>query len=270
VEAAVDVDHGAGAEREIAADECGHGLAHVFGRAPAALWHEAAGDQGVVLVGHARGHVGLHDARPHLVDVHALAGEPHRPEFAGHRQPCLGDAVVAAGDGGGVGGDRSHEHEGVAVRQAGRTLVGQPPAGGELGEEVWPAQVHADHLVEARLVGLRDVGPHPRGDAGVVDEAVEPAVGREHGVHAGLSRGGGGEFGRHRHEPLRFVAGGCPAQVGRLVGRGAVGGVVDGDVVAVPGESDRHAAAEAAAGAGDEDDRSGHTSKTSRRPRGPP
>ena len=51
-----------------------------------------------------------------------------------------------------------------------------------LGEEVRALQIRPDHLLEALLGRLEQIGAHARRAAGVVDERVERAVARPHVV----------------------------------------------------------------------------------------
>lgn len=79
VEPAVDVDNIASAEGEIATADGFGGEAYVFGFSPAFLWDEAFGDEFVVLVFYATGHVGGHDAWAKFDDLDAFGGEAGSP-----------------------------------------------------------------------------------------------------------------------------------------------------------------------------------------------
>src|SRR5208282_6561155 len=95
MKASVDVEHVAGAKQERAAHQRGHGLADVFGRAPAPDWRQAVGDELRVALVSAGGHVGVDDARPDLEDTDASVGKAQGEQLGQHAQPGLGDAVIA-------------------------------------------------------------------------------------------------------------------------------------------------------------------------------
>ena len=79
VKPAVEVDDIAGTEGEIATANGFGGEADVFGFSPTFLWDEAFGDEFVVLVFYATGHVGGHDAWAKLDDLDAFGGEAGSP-----------------------------------------------------------------------------------------------------------------------------------------------------------------------------------------------
>src|SRR5262245_38238139 len=118
VEAAVEVDDVARREGKGALHEGADRPAHVVRRPPAALRYQPFGDQAVVPVLHAGGHIGGHDPGPQLEHLDAVRREPCGPELRHHGEAGLRDAVLAAVERGGVGGQRRDEHELVAARQA--------------------------------------------------------------------------------------------------------------------------------------------------------
>jgi hypothetical protein len=261
VESAVDVDDVAGGEGEVALEDGLDGEADVVRGAPPVLRDEAVGEHFVVFVLHAGGHVGGHDAGAEFEDLDAGVGEADGPELRGHGEAGLGDAVFAAVDRGGVGREGSDEEELVAAGEAGLAGVGEPVAGGELGEEVGALEIDADDFVEDFLGGFGDVGADAGGDAGVVDEGVEVAVGGERGVEEALAVGGESDVSTDEGEFLFRVGREFSAGEGGGFGGFLVAGVMDGHGKSGLGEGFGDAAAQAAGGAGDEDDggRGGHS-----------
>src|SRR5665647_3204836 len=105
VHAAVDVEDLPGGVRRLPRGEHGDRTGHIGRPAPPPDRREALGEQGVVLPGDGRCHVGRDDAGPDLVHDDPLGGEPDREELRGHAHPRLGHAVLTTvgGDGGGAG-----------------------------------------------------------------------------------------------------------------------------------------------------------------------
>ncbi len=173
VKPAVEVDDIAGPEGEIAAADGFGSEADVLGFSPAFLWDEAFGDEFVVLVFYATGHVGGHDAGAKLDDLDAFGGEAGSPELGGHGETGFGDTVFPAVDRGGVGGDRGDEDQFIATWEKGFSWVSEPVSGGELGEEVGALEIHAKDLVEDFHFGVWEIGAFAGGDACIVDQGIE-------------------------------------------------------------------------------------------------
>lgn len=173
MEAAVDVDHFASAEGKCACGNRNDGFADVFGLAPTRDGRKAFGDEGVVLFFYARGHVGGDDAGANFENINAVFGEARGKEFGHHGKAGFGNAVVAAGNGRGVGADGGDGDDlGARVVWVGFGLVDHP-AGSGLGEEVGTFRVDVDEAVEAFFFGFEDVGAFGGGDAGVVYQEVK-------------------------------------------------------------------------------------------------
>src|SRR5688500_12565893 len=66
-QAAVDVEHGAGGVRDIAAQQCRHGAADIVWCAPAGVGDETLGNALIVLVLDRSGHVGRYDPGANFV-----------------------------------------------------------------------------------------------------------------------------------------------------------------------------------------------------------
>ena len=109
VEPAVEVDDIACAKGEVSPADGFGSQADIFGFAPAFLWDEAFGDEFVVLVFYATGHIGRHHAGAKFDNLNTVGGESGGPELGGHGEAGFGDAVFAPVDRGGIGGDRGDE-----------------------------------------------------------------------------------------------------------------------------------------------------------------
>ena len=262
VESSVEVDDIASAEGEVSAADSFGGEADIFGFSPAFLWDEAFADQFVVLILHAGRHIGRHDAGAKFDDLNAVGGESGGPELGGHGEAGLGDTVFATVDGGGVGGDRGDEDQLIATREKGFSGVSQPVTGGKLTEEVGALEVDVDDFIENVFFGVREVGSFAGGDARVVDQGIEATEAFENSLHQAGAIFGGAELGRDGQKLLVFAFGDGLASGDGFLGGLAVGGVVDGEVIAFGGQAERDAPAETSAGSSDENDRSGHGMKS--------
>ena len=257
VKTAVEVNHVAGREREVTGEHGAHGLADVLGGAPAPLWHESLGDQRVVLVLDARGHVGRHDAGSEFQDLHTLGRQAHGPELRGHRQARLRDAVFTAVDRRRVGGDRGDEDDLEAARQRRGVGLREPVVGDGLREEERALQVDAQQFLERRLARLGQVGADAWGHAGVVDQRIDPTEGGERlRDHRGAVVATA-DVALHRHEALRVVRRGASAEIDGLVSGRGIAGVVDRDRQAFGRCLDRDASTEPTARASDQHHRNG-------------
>src|SRR5665648_40905 len=110
VHAAVDVEPLPGGVRRLPRGEHGERTGHIGRQAPPPDRREALGEQGVVLPGDGRCHVGGDDAGPDLVHDDPLGGEPDREELRGHAHPRLGHAVLTT-----VGGEYCVSKAGVGM-----------------------------------------------------------------------------------------------------------------------------------------------------------
>jgi hypothetical protein len=145
--------------------------AHVGGRAPAALRNQALRDRRVVLLLDASGHVGGHDAGPELVDGYAEGCEASGPELYGHGQGCLGEAVIAARDRSGLGGDAGDEDD---LLSRGVAWLQHSPGHG-LGEEIGTLDIAGHDLMEGLDACVQDILADPGSYAGVVHQGIEAA-----------------------------------------------------------------------------------------------
>ena len=262
VESAVEVDDVAGAEGEVSPADGFGSEADIFGFSPAFLWDEAFGDQFVVFILHAGRHIGCHHAGAKFDNLNAVGGESGGPELGGHGESGLGDAVFATVDGGGVGGDRGDEDQFVATMEKGFSGVGQPVTGGKLAEEVGAFEIHVNDFIENFFFGLGDIGSFAGGDARVVDQGIEASEAFENSSHQAGAIFGGAELGRDGQKLLVFAFGDGLASGDGFLGGLAVGGVVDGEVVAFGSQAERDAPAEPSARSSDENDRSRHGLKS--------
>ena len=234
------------------ADEFHRRLADVLGRAPSPLRDQAAGQQRVVLLLDACRHVGGHDPRPQLDDLHAVLREPHGPQLRDHRQPCFRDAVLAAVDRRGVGRDRGDEDDLEAAGQRGRRGAREPVIGDGLRQEERPLQVDAHELLERGLARLGEVGTYARRHTGVVDERIHPSERLERRLQQRGAILTLADVATHRDEALAGMRRHLRAQLHGLGSRGSVVCVVDRDREAFGSCFDRDATTKTTAGAGDE------------------
>ncbi len=129
-----------------------------------------------------------------------------------------------------------------------RRRAGDPAARDGLGQEERPAQVGVDESIEALRRHVQHVLALLDGDAGIVDQHLQPAEGVEDPLHqlaVPLHFRNITEDERAAHAP-----GGDPRQ--RLRGGGILDKIVDDHVVAVVGEGPGDGTADAAAAAGDQ------------------
>ena len=262
MESSVEVDDIAGAEGEISSADGFGGEADIFGFAPAFLWDEAFGDQLVVFILHAGGHIGRHDAGAKFDNLNAVGGESSGPELGGHGEAGFGDTIFSTVDGGGVGRDRGNEDQLIATGEKGFSGVGQPVTGGKLAEEVGAFEIHVDDFIENVFFGVREVGSFTGGDACVVDQTVKATEAFENSFHQAGAIFGGAELGRDGQKLLVFAFGDGLASGDGFLGGLAVGGVVDSEVVTFGSQADRDTPAETSARSSDENDRSGHEMKS--------
>src|SRR4029078_4011099 len=159
---------------ELAAGEHGDGGCDVFGLAPAADGREAFGDELVVLFLDGGGHVAGDDAGADFIDVDFVLGQAVGEEPGHHLHGGFGHAVVGAVGGDGVGGD-GRDVDDRAARDFRGINEGDHLTGGGLGEEERAFEIGGANGVPALLGGFEQVFAADRGNAGVVDEAIEPA-----------------------------------------------------------------------------------------------
>ena len=134
--------------------------------------------------------------------------------------------------------------------------MSQPPIGDKLAEEIRTAQIDRNNFVEAFLGRLGDVCPDLRGDPRVVDQSVDTSEFAEHRVDHGRALGSRGELRGDRKKSLRLVRRRIATKLRGLIGRRTVARVVNGHIVALFGQRKRHPAAQTAACARDENNRS--------------
>lgn len=232
VEAAVEVNDIARAERKVASADGSGSEADIFRLAPAVLRDETFRNKFIIFFFDPSGHIGGHDSGAQFDDLDAMGGKAGGPELGGHGEAGFGDAVFATVDGSGVGGEGGDEEKFIATGKKGLTGVGEPVAGGELGEEVGAFEVHGQDLVKDFFFGFGDVGAFAGGDAGVVDEAVEASAAFEDALEEVGAVLGGGELGGNGEKLLVFGFGDGLASGDGCLRGWAVGGVVNGEIVA--------------------------------------
>src|SRR5690606_28390572 len=194
----------------------------------------------VDLVGEAGRHVGLDEAGGDDVGRHALAAE-----FAGKG---LGETDEAGLGGGVVGLAGVAHHAGGAadVDDAAEAALHHGPGGSAAGDE-GALEVHADDLVELLIAHAHQ--QVVAGDAGVVDEDVEPAV---LGGDLFDRRAEGGAVADINGRDTRGSS--CGLDGGLEVVERGFGAADEHHVAAIRGETLGDAAADAAAGSGDDGD----------------
>ena len=119
-----------------------------------------------------------------------------------------------------------------------------------------PGEVHVDDASPPRLVGLEEV-QHRTGEAGVVDQHVDPAVGGHDGVDHGVHLRAVGNVGGGGHGGATRIA----DRLDDLVDRAGVD-VVDRHLRSDAGEPLGDGPADASSGTGHDDDLAGNDSCT--------
>src|SRR5262249_21127563 len=110
-----------------------------------------------------------------------------------------------------------------------------------------PLEVDGEHALPALLGSLEEVAPARRGNAGVVDEHIDPAPVGQDGIDQAFA------LGRHSHVGAAKERGAPPADQGlRVPCRLLIPGIIDGDGIAVACQLQADALADPAAAAGDQ------------------
>src|SRR5262249_48701597 len=112
-----------------------------------------------------------------------------------------------------------------------------------------------DDFVKRRFGRIQQIGPHAWGNAGIVDEHVDPAEGFERLVEHLLPLGGPGDIALNEMKLLRAVGRKRLARARDFLSGGAVARIVDADRAPGAGHLLGDAAAEPTARAGDENNR---------------